>query len=72
MDSYRREFVISRSKDLLIPDRIDCPVCSKSHRVRQEGLMHFFICKKTNRSRFFVGWNNTLMIHPPPLTQDAS
>jgi hypothetical protein len=68
MDGFEREYRISQRKTAVIPDRVDCPVCKKSHRVRQEGLMHFFKCKKNNQQRFFVGWNNVYMVHPPKET----
>ena len=49
----------------LIPSKIKCPLCEKDHKTRQEGAMHFFICKKNNKARFFVGWNDKMMVHPP-------
>jgi hypothetical protein len=59
------EYKISRRIDPIIPNRVDCPLCNKDHRVRQEGLMHFFVCKKNNGARFFVGWNDVYMVQPP-------
>ena len=65
MDGFEREYRISQRITAVIPDKVDCPVCKKSHRVRQEGLMHFFKCKKSNQKRFFVGWNDVYMVDPP-------
>lgn len=65
MDYSKVEYRISRRTSILIPERMDCPICKKDHRVRQEGLMHFFVCKKNNNQRFFVGWNDVYMVHPP-------
>ena len=65
MGGFEREYRISKRNTAVIPDRVDCPVCKKSHRVRQDGLMHFFKCKKSNQQRFFVGWNDVYMVHPP-------
>lgn len=59
------EYHIQIHQASLIPARMSCPLCEKEHRIRQEGAMHFFICKKNNKARFFVGWNDKMMVHPP-------
>lgn len=49
----------------VMPDRQTCPLCSKKHKIKKEGDMHFFVCKKNKNARFFVGWDNVMMVDPP-------